>query len=79
MAKPGRGRIGLAMNARRSDERCAGHWPVLTADAWERFKQPQREDFDLRLANKILKKASVYFAQAELDPARADRGGRSLQ
>jgi hypothetical protein len=63
----------------RHGERCAGQRPVLTADARERFKQPEREDFDLRLANKIFKKASVYFVQAELDPARANRGGRSLQ
>jgi transposase len=33
----------------------------------QRLKQLERENFELRRANEILKKASAYFAQAELD------------
>ena len=33
----------------------------------QRLKQLEREVFELRRANEILKKASAYFAQAELD------------
>jgi transposase-like protein len=37
-----------------------------TADR-ERLKALEREVFELRRANEILRKASAYFAQAELD------------
>jgi transposase len=33
----------------------------------ERLKAPERENRELRQANEILRKASAYFAQAELD------------
>ena len=33
----------------------------------ERIKSPEREVRELRQANEILRKASAYFAQAELD------------
>lgn len=33
----------------------------------ERLKQLERENRELRRANEILRKASAYFAQAELD------------
>jgi transposase len=39
---------------------------VTTADA-QRMKELQREDKELRRANEILKVASAFFAQAELD------------
>ena len=39
---------------------------ATTADA-ERLKQLEREVRELRQANEILRKASAYFAQAELD------------
>ena len=39
---------------------------TTTADA-ERLKQLEREVRELRQANEILRKASAYFAQAELD------------
>ena len=39
----------------------------LTTDDRERMKQLERENRELRRANEILKKASAYFAQAELD------------
>jgi transposase len=37
-----------------------------TADR-DRLKQLERENFELRRANEILRKASAFFAQAELD------------
>ena len=51
----------------RQAERDAGHRPGLTTDERTRLKQLERENFELRRANEILKKASAYFAQAELD------------
>ncbi len=39
----------------------------LTTDERERLKELERENRELRRANEILKKASAYFAQAELD------------
>ncbi len=38
-----------------------------TADERERIKALERENRELRQANEILRKASAYFAQAELD------------
>ena len=51
----------------RQAERDAGKRPGLTTDERERLKQLEREVIELRRANEILKKASAYFAQAELD------------
>jgi transposase-like protein len=51
----------------RQAERDGGQRPGLTADERQRLKQLEREVFELRRANEILKKASAYFAQAELD------------
>ena len=51
----------------RQAERDAGQRPGLTTDERTRLKQLERENFELRRANEILKKASAYFAQAELD------------
>ena len=39
----------------------------LTSDERERLKQFERENRELRRANEILRKASAFFAQAELD------------
>jgi transposase len=39
---------------------------VMTADA-QRMKELERENKELRRANEILKVASAFFAQAELD------------
>ncbi len=39
----------------------------LTSTERERLKQLERENRELRRANEILRKASAYFAQAELD------------
>jgi transposase-like protein len=51
----------------RKAERDAGKRPGLTTDERQRLKQLEREVVELRRANEILKKASAYFAQAELD------------
>jgi transposase-like protein len=39
----------------------------VTTDERERIKQLERENRELKRANEILRKASAYFAQAELD------------
>ena len=51
----------------RQAERDAGRRPGLTTADRERLKQLERENFELRRANEILRKASAYFARAELD------------
>ena len=51
----------------RLAERDAGKRPGLTTEERDRLRQLERENFELRRANEILKKASAYFAQAELD------------
>jgi len=51
----------------RQAERDSGRRPGLTTDERTRFKQLERENAELRRANEILRKASAYFAQAELD------------
>ena len=51
----------------RQAERDQGNRPGLTTDERERLKQQEREIRELRRANEILRKASAYFAQAELD------------
>ena len=51
----------------RQAERNAGQRAGLTTDERQRLKQLERQVFELRRANEILKKASAYFAQAELD------------
>jgi transposase len=51
----------------RQAERDAGHRPGLTTDERTRLKQLERENVELKRANEILRKASAYFAQAELD------------
>jgi len=45
----------------------AGARPGLTTGERDRLKQLERENFELRRANEILRKASAYFARAELD------------
>jgi len=39
----------------------------LPSDVAEKMKALERENRELRQANEILRKASAYFAQAELD------------
>ena len=47
-------------------ERDSGQ-PGLTSDMAAKLKALERENRELRQANEILRKASAYFAQAELD------------
>ena len=47
--------------------RSRGVRPGLTSAERERLKALERENRELRRANEILRKASAYFAQAELD------------
>ena len=51
----------------RQAERDAGKRPGLTTNDRERLKELERENRELKRANEILRKASAYFAQAELD------------
>jgi len=51
----------------RREERDAGIRAGPTSDQLERLKALERENRELRQANEILRKASAFFAQAELD------------
>ena len=51
----------------RQAERDQGQRAGLTTEERQRLKQLERENFELRRANEILKKAAAFFAQAELD------------
>ena len=51
----------------RTAERDEGLRPGVTSDQAEELKLLRREVKELRRANEILRKASAYFAQAELD------------
>ena len=51
----------------RQAERDAGQRPGLTTDERQRLNDLERENHELKRANEILRKASAYFAQAELD------------
>ena len=51
----------------RQDERDAGKRAGPTTDEQARIKELEREVRELQRANEILRKASAFFAQAELD------------
>ncbi len=51
----------------RQAERDGGKRPGLTTSDRDELKRLQRENFELKRANEILKKAAAFFAQAELD------------
>lgn len=51
----------------RQVERDTGARAGTTTSERERLKELEREIRELRRANEILRKASAYFAQAELD------------
>ena len=51
----------------RHAERDQGRKPGLSTEERERLKALERENKELRRANEILRKASAFFAQAELD------------
>ena len=51
----------------RQNEKDKGEREGLTTSERERLKALEREVRELRQVNEILRKASAYFAQAELD------------
>jgi len=51
----------------RQAERDQGRRAGLTTDERQRLKDLERENRELRRTNEILRKASAFFAQAELD------------
>ena len=51
----------------RQKERDQGMREGLTSSDRERLKELERENRELKRANEILRKASAFFAQAELD------------
>jgi transposase len=51
----------------RQSERDEGTRAGPTSDDRQRLRELERENLELRRANEILRKASAYFAQAELD------------
>ena len=51
----------------RRAERDQGKRPGPTTSETERIKALERENRELRQTNEILRKASAFFAQAELD------------
>src|SRR4051794_31517064 len=51
----------------RKTEIDTGRKPGVTTDVAAKLKALERENRELRQANEILRKASAYFAQAELD------------
>ncbi len=54
----------------RRAERDSGRREGTTTQERERVKELERENRELKRANEILRKASAYFAQAELDRRR---------
>lgn len=63
-------KLGPSAETVRKWVRCVeideGHRPGMTSDERERLKVLERENWELRRANEILKTASAFFA-AELD------------
>src|SRR6187549_550985 len=51
----------------RQAERNQGRRAGLTTTERDRLKELERENRELKRANEILRKASAFFAQAELD------------
>lgn len=54
----------------RQSEKDQGRREGLSGDERERLKAMEREIRELKRANEILRQASAYFAQAELDRRR---------
>ena len=65
------GRVGCTAETLRKwvrqSEIDQGKREGLSSSERERLKQLERENRELKQANEILRKASAYFAQAELD------------
>ena len=56
----------------RQAERDTGRRPGLTTDEQRCVKELEWENRELKRANEILRKASAYFAPAELDRRQSD-------
>jgi transposase len=54
----------------RQAERDMGKRAGLTTTERDRLRQLERENFELKRANEILRKAAAFFAQTELDRPR---------
>jgi len=54
----------------RQAERDQGRRGGVTSSERDRLKELERENRELKRANEILRKASAFFAQAELDRGR---------
>jgi transposase len=61
------GKIGCTAQTLRTRVRKTEPAMVASASEQARLKELEREVAELRRANEILRKASAYFAQAELD------------
>jgi transposase len=65
------GKIGCSPHTLREwvqkADRDSGRAPGVTSDVAAKLKALERENRELRQTNEILRKASAYFAQAELD------------
>jgi len=65
------GKIGCSPHTLREwvqkADRDGGRAPGVPSDMAAKLKALERENRELRQANEILRKASAYFAQAELD------------
>jgi transposase len=61
------GKIGCTAQTLQSWVRKTEPGVIAAANEQTRLKQLERENAELRRANEILRKASAYFAQAELD------------
>ena len=65
------GKIGCSAHTLREwvqkADRDSGRSPGIPSDVAAKLKALERENRELRQANEILRKASAYFAQAELD------------
>jgi transposase len=65
------GKLGCTVEALRrwvrQAERDGGTRPGLTTDERQRLKELERENRELKRTNEILRLASAFFAQAELD------------
>jgi transposase len=68
------GKIGCTSEALRrwvrQSERDEGERAGLSTSDRERLKQLERDNRELKRANEILRTASAFFAQAELDRRR---------
>ena len=68
------GKIGCAAQSLQrwiaQAERDTGKRPGLSSSERERLKALEQENRELKRANEILRTASAYFAQAELDRRR---------